>query len=71
MDVHVHVYTTLRQISRSCIRRGGGRGAGGGGVSDVNELCETALNSCLFVLMISLCGIVVFICVCSIARTVC
>ena len=47
-----------------------GRGAGGG-VSDVNELCETVLNSYLFVLMISLCGIVVFICVCSIARTVC
>ena len=51
-----------------------GEGGWGDGVregSDVNELCETALNSCLFVLIISLCGIVVFICVCSLARTGC
>ena len=51
-------------------QKGRGAGAGSRG-SDVNELCETALNSCLFVLIISLCGIVVFICVCSIAKTGC
>ena len=42
-------------------------------ISDVSphllELCETALINCLFVLIISLCGIVVLICVCSTART--
>ena len=32
---------------------------------------ETVLINCLFVLIISVCGIVVFICVCSIARTGC
>ena len=31
--------------------------------------CETALINCLIVLIIFVCGIVVFICVCSIART--
>ena len=33
--------------------------------------CETALINCLIVLMIFVCGIVVFICVCTIARTGC
>ena len=33
--------------------------------------CETALISCLIVLIIFVCGIVVFICVCNIARTGC
>ena len=32
---------------------------------------ETALINCLIVLIIFVCGIVVFICVCSIARTSC
>ena len=32
---------------------------------------ETALINCLIVLIIFVCGIVVFICVCSIARTGC
>ena len=32
---------------------------------------ETALLNCLIVLIIFVCGIVVFICVCSIARTGC
>ena len=33
--------------------------------------CETALINCLIVLIIFVCGIVVFICVSSIARTGC
>ena len=33
--------------------------------------CETALINCLIVLIIFDCGIVVFICVCSIAETGC
>ena len=33
--------------------------------------CETALINCLIVLIMFVCGIVVFICVCSIARTGC
>ena len=33
--------------------------------------CETALINCLIVLIIFVCGIVVFICVCSITRTGC
>ena len=35
------------------------------------RIYETALISCLIVLIIFVCGIVVFICVCSIARTGC
>ena len=34
-------------------------------------LCLSALINCLFVLILSVCGIVVLICVCSIARTGC
>ena len=33
--------------------------------------CETALINCLIVFIIFVCGIVMFICVCSIARTGC
>ena len=33
--------------------------------------CETALINGLIVLIVFVCGIVVFICVCSIARTDC
>ena len=33
--------------------------------------CETALINCLIVFIIFVCGIVVFICVCSIAMTGC
>ena len=33
--------------------------------------CETALINCLIVFIKFVCGIVVFICVCSIARTGC